>query len=71
MVIGNDRECVHFQMEAETGVQCYMHYIFDLEGLHFDPTLLGVVNGKSLLIILFVLISQYFRKQALSVSPGS
>ncbi|CAI5451522.1 unnamed protein product [Caenorhabditis angaria] len=33
------------KMEEETGVQCYMHYIFDLEGLTFDPTLLGVVNG--------------------------
>lgn len=46
-------------MEAETGVQCYMHYIFDLEALNFDPTLLGVVNGDSSSIICNLLFSKF------------
>lgn len=36
------------QMEAKTGVQCSVYYIFDLEGLSFDPTLLGVLSGESI-----------------------
>ncbi|KAF1749938.1 hypothetical protein GCK72_016483 [Caenorhabditis remanei] len=48
------------KMEAETGVQCYMHYIFDLEGLHFDPTLLGVVNGP--FRVSWQLVGQHYRE---------
>ncbi|CAO4379636.1 unnamed protein product [Caenorhabditis nigoni] len=48
------------KMEAETGVQCFMHYIFDLEGLHFDPTLLGVVNGP--FRVSWQLVGQHYRE---------
>ena len=32
-------------MEEELGTQCYVYLIFDLDGLEFDPSLLGIVNG--------------------------
>ncbi|PIO57317.1 hypothetical protein TELCIR_21276 [Teladorsagia circumcincta] len=32
-------------MEANTGVQCYVYYVFDLDGLSFNPSLLGTVSG--------------------------
>lgn len=35
-----------FQMEAKLGVQANSYYIFDMEGLSFDPSLLPVVAGK-------------------------
>ncbi|KAL6743942.1 hypothetical protein Aduo_016924 [Ancylostoma duodenale] len=31
--------------EAETGVQCAVLYVFDLDGLSFDPSLLGILSG--------------------------
>ncbi|VDM38396.1 unnamed protein product [Toxocara canis] len=33
------------QLERETGRQCYAYFIFDLNGLHFDPTLIPVMTG--------------------------
>ncbi|PAV88837.1 hypothetical protein WR25_06287 [Diploscapter pachys] len=33
------------KMEEELGTQCYVYLIFDLDGLDFDPSLLGIVNG--------------------------
>ncbi|ETN79003.1 hypothetical protein NECAME_00377 [Necator americanus] len=33
------------EMEAKLGTQCSVLYIFDLDGLSFDPSLLGVLNG--------------------------
>uniref|UniRef100_A0A8R1HYR4 CRAL-TRIO domain-containing protein n=1 Tax=Caenorhabditis japonica TaxID=281687 RepID=A0A8R1HYR4_CAEJA len=48
------------KMESETGVQCFMHYIFDLEHLNFDPTLLGVVNGP--FRVSWQLVGQHYRE---------
>ncbi|CAD6195910.1 unnamed protein product [Caenorhabditis auriculariae] len=48
------------QMEEELGVQCYMDYIFDLDGLSFDPTLLGVVNGP--FRVSWQLVGQHYRE---------
>ncbi|CAB3397696.1 unnamed protein product [Caenorhabditis bovis] len=48
------------KMEEETGKQCYMHYIFDLDGLHFDPSLLGVVNGP--FRVSWQLVGQHYRE---------
>ncbi|KAK6026673.1 hypothetical protein OSTOST_07344 [Ostertagia ostertagi] len=33
------------KIEAKTGVQCYVYYVFDLDGLSFNPSLLGTVSG--------------------------
>ncbi|VDK56827.1 unnamed protein product [Cylicostephanus goldi] len=33
------------EMEAKTGVQCSILYVFDLDGLSFDPSLLGILSG--------------------------
>ncbi|CAJ0950945.1 unnamed protein product, partial [Mesorhabditis belari] len=33
------------EMEARLGRQCYAYYIFDLDGLSFDPTMVGTVTG--------------------------
>ncbi|CAJ0582843.1 unnamed protein product, partial [Mesorhabditis spiculigera] len=33
------------EMEARLGRQCHAYYIFDLDGLSFDPTMLGTVTG--------------------------
>uniref|UniRef100_A0A1I7X0F0 CRAL-TRIO domain-containing protein n=1 Tax=Heterorhabditis bacteriophora TaxID=37862 RepID=A0A1I7X0F0_HETBA len=33
-------------MEERCSVQCYVHYVFDLEGLSFDPTLLSIINVR-------------------------
>ncbi|KAK5965705.1 CRAL-TRIO domain-containing protein, partial [Trichostrongylus colubriformis] len=35
------------EMEANTGVQCSVYYIYDLEGLSFDPSLLSILGGMS------------------------
>ncbi|KJH51517.1 CRAL/TRIO domain protein [Dictyocaulus viviparus] len=48
------------EMEAKTGVQCYVYYIFDLDGLSFDPTLLGVINGP--FRVSWQLIGQHYRE---------
>ncbi|KAE9420428.1 hypothetical protein Angca_005792, partial [Angiostrongylus cantonensis] len=48
------------EMEARTGVQCYVYYIFDLDGLSFDPTLLGVLNGP--FRTSWQLIAQHYRE---------
>ncbi|KHJ78493.1 hypothetical protein OESDEN_21885 [Oesophagostomum dentatum] len=34
------------EQEAKTGVQCSLLYVFDLDGLSFDPMLLGILSGK-------------------------
>ncbi|KHJ91856.1 CRAL/TRIO domain protein [Oesophagostomum dentatum] len=33
------------EQEAKTGVQCSLLYVFDLDGLSFDPMLLGILSG--------------------------
>ncbi|VDO70167.1 unnamed protein product [Heligmosomoides polygyrus] len=48
------------EMEAKTGVQCSVYYIFDLEGLSFDPTLLGVLSGP--FRVSWQLIGQHYRE---------
>lgn len=34
------------EMEAERDDQCYFHYIFDMEGLKFDPSYLNIATGS-------------------------
>ncbi|KHJ90973.1 CRAL/TRIO domain protein [Oesophagostomum dentatum] len=33
------------EQEAKTGAQCSLLYVFDLDGLSFDPMLLGILSG--------------------------
>ncbi|VDL83911.1 unnamed protein product [Nippostrongylus brasiliensis] len=47
-------------MEAQTGVQCSVYYVFDLDGLSFDPTLLGVLSGP--FRVSWQLIGQHYRE---------
>ncbi|VDO52342.1 unnamed protein product [Haemonchus placei] len=48
------------EMEARTGVQCSIYYVFDLEGLSFDPTLLGILSGP--FRVSWQLIGQHYRE---------
>ncbi|VDL84138.1 unnamed protein product [Nippostrongylus brasiliensis] len=48
------------EMEAQTGVQCSVYYVFDLDGLSFDPTLLGVLSGP--FRVSWQLIGQHYRE---------
>ncbi|PIO57546.1 CRAL/TRIO domain protein, partial [Teladorsagia circumcincta] len=48
------------EMEANTGVQCSVYYVFDLDGLKFDPSLLGIISGP--FRVSWQLIGQHYRE---------
>ncbi|KAK6052112.1 CRAL/TRIO domain protein [Cooperia oncophora] len=48
------------EMEAKTGVQCSVYYVFDLEDLSFDPSLLGILSGP--FRVSWQLIGQHYRE---------
>ncbi|KAK6021400.1 hypothetical protein OSTOST_12927 [Ostertagia ostertagi] len=52
------------EMEANTGVQCSVYYVFDLDGLKFDPSLLGIISGMSIgpFRVSWQLIGQHYRE---------